>query len=74
MLAESTWADESTTAELVAAASAGDHDAFSRLVGPFRDELRAHYYRIRVGCRADEVPIPEGWADQCLRTKSRSAL
>jgi RNA polymerase sigma-70 factor (TIGR02960 family) len=38
--------DESTAAELLVAARAGDDDAFARLVGPLRDELHAHCYRM----------------------------
>ncbi|GAA2109940.1 sigma-70 family RNA polymerase sigma factor [Actinomadura alba] len=40
------WTDESTAAELLVAARAGDDDAFGRLVGPLRDELHAHCYRM----------------------------
>lgn len=35
-----------TEAELVAAARSGDGEAFGRLVGPLRDELRAYCYRM----------------------------
>lgn len=40
------WVDESTVADLLAAARGGDGDAFARLVTPLQDELRAHCYRM----------------------------
>ena len=47
MLIDKDWADDSTAAELLlAAAQAGDQDAFGCLVGPLRDELHAHCYRM----------------------------
>jgi hypothetical protein len=46
VLIDRDWADDSTAAELLAAAQAGDDDAFGRLVGPLRDELHAHCYRM----------------------------
>ncbi|MGI8329858.1 sigma-70 family RNA polymerase sigma factor [Actinomadura scrupuli] len=39
-------ADEPTAAELLVAARAGDAAAFGLLVGPLRDELHAHCYRM----------------------------
>ncbi|MEY9211829.1 sigma-70 family RNA polymerase sigma factor [Thermobifida halotolerans] len=38
--------DEPASADLLAAARAGDGAAFGRLVGPLRDELHAHCYRM----------------------------
>jgi RNA polymerase sigma-70 factor (ECF subfamily) len=42
----SNWTYDSTAGELLDAARAGDDEAFGHLVGPLRDELHAHCYRM----------------------------